>query len=405
MTGAFWWSVLVGLYLLSALRHDPRLLLFALMLSFASGASTLWARYSLAELSYRRRFGRPAIPHGEQTDLTIEIYNAKPLPLPWVLASDQYPDGLTLASGHLGTVQSGGFRRSLVNFLALRSYERVRRVYRVLGENRGVFRLGPAELSAGDVFGFRRQHTIIEEQDILVVYPKVVPLEALGLPAARPHGDFLSRRRVIEDPLRYSGVREYAPGDSIRHIHWKATARTLRLQTRTFDPSASHHLYLLLDVQTSTRPYVFVPEHLELLVSAAASVALHALEQGYSVGVTANSQSILSESTLRVPPGRHPDQATQILHALAHVTGFRIVPFSRLLSVLGPDLPFGATLVALTSQPDEEVQESLYRLEELGCRTVLLTVGEQKPDLPPPLESYHLGGAEAWHELEALEIA
>ena len=405
MTGAPWWWLIAALYGLSALRHHSGLFLFTLILTLAALASALWARYALAELSYTRHLGTKRLSFGEETDLTVDIYNAKPLPLPWLLINDQFPDGLTLVTGQLGLSRSASFKHALVNFLALRWYERVRRTYRIRGDNRGVYQFGPVEIYAGDIFGFRRQHVTLDHRDTVIVYPKVVPVEALGLPAGRPIGDLAYSRRLIEDPLRYLGVREYAQGDSIKYVHWKATARTRQLQVRTFDPSASHNLMLMIDVQTSERPYSIVPDYMELLASAAASLAAEGLERGYSVGLVANANEVGVSELLYVPSGRHPNQLMVLLEALARLMNFRLVPFARLLTSVGPQLPYGATVVALSSQADEGVQEALLRLQDAGHPVVLLTVGDEAPTIALPVEWYHLGGLDVWENLERLELA
>jgi len=405
MTGGFWWALLVLLFLVSAAIRDARLFLFALLLVAASLISKLWSRYSLSELFYRRHFGRDHLEYGEETELTVEIYNAKPLPLPWVLISDQYPDAVELLTGELGVSRTVSFKKALVNFVALRWYERVRRVYRLRGANRGVFRFGPAEIYAGDVFGFRRQNRTDAKIDRLVVYPRVVPVDMLGLPAARPSGDYAAVRRVLEDPLRFRGVREYQPGDSRRYVHWKASARTGELQTRVFDPSAGHVVMLVVDVQTAEVPYGLVPEYLELLICAAASLASDYLEAGYAVGLMANTGSVDSSHLVRIPPGRRPDQLAVLLEGMAELTGFRLVSLSRLVAVMGPDLPYGATVVVLTARPHAELQEQLLGLQDAGHRVVLITAGEERPEIDAPLECYHLGGAETWYELESLELA
>jgi uncharacterized protein (DUF58 family) len=43
-------------------------------------------------------------------------------------------------------------------------------------------------ISSGDIFGFAIRREEIEEMDTLIVYPKVVPVTMLGLPANRPFG-------------------------------------------------------------------------------------------------------------------------------------------------------------------------------------------------------------------------
>ena len=44
-------------------------------------------------------------------------------------------------------------------------------------------------------------------------------------------------------------------------------------------------------------------------------------------------------------------------------------------------------------------------LERLGHRALLLTVGDEEPDVPELLASYHLGGTDAWHRLQTLAVA
>ncbi len=405
MIGAAWWTLLLVLVLLSAATRDARLFLFVVLLAAGSLVSVLWSRYSLSELRYKRRFGRSRLEYGEETDLTVEVYNAKPLPLPWVLISDQYPDGVKLLTGELGVSRAVSFKSALVNFLALRWYERVRRVYRLRGSNRGVFPFGPAEIYAGDVFGFRRQNRRDTHLDRLIVYPRIVPLEILGLPAARPSGDFATARRVLEDPLRFRGVREYRSGDSMRYVHWKATARYGDLQTRVFDPSASRVIMLLVDVQTTELPYGLVPEHLELLICAAASMASVNLGAGHAVGLMANSGSVMSSDLIRLPPGRRPEQLALLLERMAELTGFRLTTLTRLLGVIGSDLPYGSTVVVFTARPESTVLEQLLVLQDAGHGVVLITVGETPPDVPVQIVSYHLGGAERWSELESFELA
>jgi uncharacterized protein (DUF58 family) len=403
LTGSLWWWLLAGLFALSAAKRDPSLLLFALLLAAASLASLLWSRYSLAQLRYSRHFGQTRLAFGEETELTLDTYNAKPLPVPWLLLADEYPSGLTLLTGNQGGRVT--LNRSLVSLLSLRWYERVQRTYRVRGDRRGAFHFGPATAAAGDIFGLRRQSLTIPGRDVLLVYPKVVPVQSLGLPAARPVGELAAKRRLVDDPLRYQGVRAWAPGDSLRQVHWRATARTGELHSRTYEASASHVLILAVDVQTTSRPYGLVRDYLELLVSAAASLAVAALEQGYAVGLLANAGSDASNELTMVPAGRHPEQGAALLEALARLSDFRQSPLSRVLDNARSRLPYGATVLALTAQPDEALQESLLGLQDGGHPVALLTVGEQPAAVPDLILSYYLGGQDAWQALAQLELA
>jgi uncharacterized protein (DUF58 family) len=396
--------LVVGLALRSSLFF-----LFMILVALASGTSALWSRYCLDAVTYRRTFSDNRIFFGEETRLTIEVTNAKPLPLAWLLIRDSFPKNVTLLTGELEAEEDEPEEpeRSpahLTDVLALRWYERVRRTYRLRGDSRGLYQFGPVTVASGDLFGFGRKSATFERQDHLIVYPRVVPVERLGLPAARPAGEHKAQRRIIEDPLRMATVREYMPGDSIRHIHWKNTARLNTLQTKVFDPSASHVLAVFVDLQTARNPYGLVPQYLELAITSAGSLALHALEERYAVGIYANGGPRNASHWTIVRPGRSPGQATLILDALAPLFGFRLLPMYQLLRRSMPTLAFGSTVMVISACVTDELLTSLLRVYDAGHPVVLLTVGDERPSVPDTFVSYHLGGRDAWHHLQTLEL-
>jgi len=440
--GGLWWAFLGALLILAVLNQRGTLALLVLVLALASGASELWARHCLTNVTYRRRLGRDHLAYGEATTLTLEFTNAKPLPLPWLLVRDRYPAPVTLPDAISGSgrrpdrggrqpedsgrqpkdsgrpagrpydvdaAQGGALPATpkpyLDSVVSLRWYERVTRTHRIRGDQRGYFRFGPAEISSGDMFGFRRRQRIDDDTDELIVYPRVVPVEALGLPAGRPLGEWLARRRVHTDPLRFAMVRDYAPGDNPRHVHWPASAHAGRLQTKQFDPSDTLALMLVVDVQTLQRTFEYVPEYLEYAITAAASIAMEALAQRHMVGLCANALGGEGQDWVMVRPGRHPDQARQLLTAMAMLSPFPGLSLAETLHRLRPRLPYGATVVAITARPGEEVYERLLALDTAGHGAILLTVGDEAPDVPETLRHHHLGGRDAALSSTALASA
>ena len=91
------------------------------------------------------------------------------------------------------------------------------------------------------------------------------------------------------------------PGDDPRRIHWKATARAGELRSKVFETPALHRLLLLLDVRNYSEaargPDLEIQE---LTIATAASLGIWALEEGYMVGLLANSSMVmpLTEQTL-----------------------------------------------------------------------------------------------------------
>jgi uncharacterized protein (DUF58 family) len=405
MRGPWWW--LVGLLIVvSVILRQNLLFLMALLLALIGGASLLWARYCLAKVSYQRHFGATHLFYGDETTMDIEITNAKPLPLPWLRAEDQIPEELLISSGNRLQRSHRPNRRVLVNLLSLRWYERVTRHYRLRAVQRGAFEFGPAEISAEDIFGFAVKRADVEARETIIVYPRTVPLTVLGLPAQHPFGDYRTPLRVMPDPNRMMSVREYAPGDDIRFIHWKATARRTALQTKIFDPSASRPLVIFLNVNTYDHIWEGIDRALqELAITIAASVARYGWENGYSTGLFANSVAYPGGERVRVTPGTHPGQLTWILEALAKVVDYGRWPVEAVMETEAGHLPYGSTVIVISARVGDDLARVLLDLRRREHAMVLITVGEERLAEPPAGVVYYHAGHEVWNELESLQLA
>ena len=397
-----------GLTILSIILRSQLLFVISILLWLVLGVSWLWARYCLVALTYQRQLGATRLYFGEETDLRMEIVNAKPLPLPWLRIDDLLPNAITLTGQHVAEEEAGGEQRRLVTVLALRWYERVIRRYRIRGERRGAWNLGPAQLRSGDLFGFEIQRRIDETPTRLLVYPRLVEVTALGLPARHPLGESASPRRVIEDPLRMMGVRDYVQGDNFRHIHWKATARSQGLQTKVFDPSASRPVALFLNVNTAlTFAEGYDWELREFGITTAASLARALWVESGVVGLFANTSIPGALQHIRIRPRQHPEQLDQILTALAQIDDVRgRWTLEQLLQLEAPHLPYGATIVVITAIMTPRLLQTLIDLRRREYGVVLLTLGNQ-PQVKhlPNIQHHHLGAHEEWHALEKLDLA
>lgn len=397
---------IAALGVLSAVLRNELLFLMTIILGLVALASYGWTRYCLAAVSYRRRLGMTRFYVGEETELQVEIDNAKPLPLPWLRIDDDIPAGVNLTS--LQVEEREPERRQLVNVLGLRWYERVIRRYRVQGTRRGAWTFGPAHVRSGDIFGFSIRRTTFDETDTVLVYPRVVPLARLGLPARHPLGDFRMNRRVIEDPLRMMSVRPYTQGDNFRHIHWKATAQRQALQTKVFEPSASRPVTIFLNINTTELfVYGYDPELREFAISAAASLAQHLWTEGWAVGLCANATISGTSHHVHVRSASHRTQLEQMLTALARIDeGWGRWTLEQLLTLEAPRLPYGATVVVVTAVLTETLVQTIRDLQRREFGVVLITLGTAQPDSPiPNLQSHYIGSHEEWHELSALELA
>ncbi|MBV9577417.1 MAG: DUF58 domain-containing protein [Chloroflexi bacterium] len=384
-----WFWVIGGLLVISLLLREGLLFVIGCILLLVAGVSYLWQRYCLTNLSYTRTLAQERAFFGEEVPLTIEIANAKPLPLAWVEVEDIVPGGrVTLQPAHVSPSHIPG-RRLLSMLLSVRWYERVRRHYTVNCAARGLHTFGPATLRTGDVFGLNTREMSLSQEDYLLVYPKVVPLERLGLPASSPFGDVPVRRQwLFEDPMRTVGVRDYRPGDSPRRLHWKATARVpgQTWQVKVFEPTTSHRLYILLNVNTSDENWSwqgYDPQALEAAITTAASVANWATDRGLLVGLAVNARLFHSSAAVRIPPSRDPRQLMHIFEALASLVPMGSMPVESLVELEGHELAYGSTVVMVTAVTNTRLFNQLQQLKRAGHRPVLLLITADEEPVAP----------------------
>lgn len=387
MTGKLTRILLLFVLVLSVAVRNPMLFLLDVTVLIVIGTSWLWGRYCLSGVSYARQFSTHRLFFDEEADFWIEVVNAKPLPLTWFKAEDEFPTDLKVLKAEWGYT-SRNRRQNLINLYSLRWYEKVRRRYRLKGVQRGAFELGPVLISSGDLFGFRLRRREIACPQTVLVYPKIVSLEELGLLPAKPLGEYGSARRVLEDPLRLAGARDYQPGDSVRFLHWKATAHRQSLQTKVFDPSASPHWIVLLNTQTLDHLYEgIVTDFFETAIVVAASLAHAGLTAQRSVGLSSNSAVRESDHWVHIPASRHAAQQLHILEALAQLTHPPLMSFEHLLRLEATRLPYGASIFAVTPIVTASIVEALLDYRRKGHPVQLIVIG-RKPDralIPPEL--------------------
>lgn len=400
------WLFTTGLLLvISLIARQVPLLLISLLFFLTGAVSRLWERYCLTRVEYKRHLSTNRVFFGDELQLEIEIANKKALPLPWIRIEDQIPADVELLKGSTTTTHDDS-RLNLVNLLSLNWYHRVRRRYRMRCLTRGCFAFGPARIRSGDLFGVFNREMEIKRVDYLMVYPRMLPLEKLGIPSKQPMGDIRTRRHIFPDPTLTQGVREYQPGDSLKQIHWKASARMGELQTKVLETTTTVDMGLFLDVRTLKTSFLgTVPELLELGIVATASIARHSMDEGYRVGLFVNNRVRFPDGPIRILPSQHQDQLLHMLEALAQVKAYETMPIGRLIVSESRNLPWGSSIVVISAAPTDELISTLISMKRAGRRVVLILVGGEKPSITDyGLTVYHVPGDVMWRDLESISL-
>jgi uncharacterized protein (DUF58 family) len=213
---------------------------------------------------------------------------------------------------------------------------------------RGVHTFNRYQLCTSFPFGFVRRAISARQSDRLLVYPAIgqVDRAVLDLCRAAEHmGSAVRPRQGGQD--EFYGVKEHRPGDSLRHIHWKRSARTLEaggtLVAREMTQVAPPRLLLLVDtwlVDPSDADRAAV----ERTIAMAASLCAGALEEDLSVGLLAWG----GDGWRRIEPSRGKRHRGDVLAALARLPQNVTHDTARLLDQASRSLRNGTTGVLLT---------------------------------------------------------
>ncbi|WP_236808938.1 DUF58 domain-containing protein [Amycolatopsis albispora] len=215
---------------------------------------------------------------------------------------------------------------------------------------RGRMTVGPLLLHRADPFGLARNRLPTGETAELWVYPRQFPARALVGGYPRHHHEGAATDELLRGSMDLREVREYVHGDEIRHLHWKATARTGRLMVRALADPQQPRFTVLLD----TRPDSLPPRLFEEAVDLAASLL------GASARAGQHSRLVTS-SGLDVPTSGGPRAARRLLDELCVLdqggAADAVVP-----AVLTTNRAVGGCLAMITSAGAE--MSSLARLRD-----------------------------------------
>lgn len=296
----------VGILLFVALFYRQNdLSLLAILVLVVVGAAKVWSRMSPARIRCGSTIDTARVFPGESITLATTVENGKWLPV-WLRIMWSF-DGALKPVGNYGNIirqeasvlwhQTVKFDQ---DFVALR---------------RGVYQVGPPRIRTGDFLGFFEKEKSARDATHIIVYPRRVPLRPVAIRRRDLFG-VPGVKSPVKDPIYILGTRDYQPSRPSRHIHWKASARHLRLQEKIFEPSEQEKVLLTLDVgpfEKSDQKECF--EH---TLEVVASLAVKLDGRGYAVGFAANG-TLKGGKSSGISIARAPRQIPAILETLARM--------------------------------------------------------------------------------------
>lgn len=340
----------------------------------------VYHKWGLSHIEYHRSFSRRAVFEGERIEMVDEISNKKLLPIPWLRLESKINDRLQFRkqSETDNDISGGDYHRTVFSLLP---YQKVKRTQELTCTKRGFYQFQTVSITTGDVFGVGEAFTSMPSKAEIIVYPSLIAPDEFPLPAHSLLGDLVVRRWIIEDPFLISGVRDYAFGDSLNAINWKATARTNRLQVSKKDFSADHHLMIYVNFNQTDdfRVPITDENELEKALSYAASFSQYAIMNGVQTGFGCNAYVDENEKkSVRIQPENSKQQLTYLLETMAKVKIGTSTFFDFFLEEDVKQNLEGTDILLITSIMTERMREIIKQLESKGNAVEILNLEEEK---------------------------
>lgn len=286
-------------------------------------------------LAVRRQISTDRASPGTPVTVTVEITNQGQR-LEEVVISDRLPAGLQLVEGQAGLVT------------ALAPGAAIDLAYTVSGE-RGIYHFDQIRITARDFLGLFRSETVASAPGQVFVLPEVITLRRVDIRprATRIYAGQIPARQGGPG-VEFFGVREYQPGDPIRWINQRVSARhEQQLFVNEFEQERVADVGLILDARRQSDARANGGSLFEYGVRATTALAVALLKGGNRVGLFIYGRwldwtfpgygKMQQERILRALARAEPD-ASPVFETLDHLPA-RLFPARSQLILVSPLLP------------------------------------------------------------------
>jgi uncharacterized protein (DUF58 family) len=196
-------------------------------------------------------------------------------------------------------------------------------------ERRGIHRVGPLTLASDYPLALLCAETEVPQSEAeICVLPQT--FEVQGLPLFGRSG-FPTEGHQVGPAARgqdqFAAIRDYRHGDSLRHIHWRASARRGEWVVKEYEQLENAELLLVLNACAADNPGEGRESCFEYSVRIAASIARFAIENGHKVGLFCQASRLYW-----LPPDSGEPHFRQLLQLLAAVQADSHQPYSEMMA-------------------------------------------------------------------------
>jgi uncharacterized protein (DUF58 family) len=309
-----------------------------------------------------QREGRTVYANCSQDfEVSLLLRNVSPVPLYMMTVKDSQSSGI--------------FAENSAEFkVSLRPFETKKLVYSAVGRSRGAYSAGPVMINGQDPFGTYSFKRKIASDLRIIVYPTVRELD-LPQKTGLPSGNIKVGNKLYEDLTRYSAIREYQPGDEMKRINWKASARMGKLFSMEYQPSIYFPVLVVVNLSERDFPLRGKESQVNRITEVAASLVFYAVRIKQAIGMVTTGIIPGEEQRPSAPVKAGYGNAVNILEILARVQlDPDYVNFASFMVKAGVKIPNGSKIFVVSPPLKEEEAVQLMSQRRKGRHIELFEV-------------------------------
>jgi len=355
--------IIIILIVIAGLVKADKTLSILYLIAILMVITRLWSRHVIHSVALERNMTSRAYLE-QEVPVSVKITNTSLVPIVWLQLHESLPVEMIVPGYYNQVISLGGRKSTLLT-------------YCLHPKKRGYYQVGPAFLSSGDLLGMNKDIHIEIPAEPLIVYPRIVNLESLGLPSRSLFGSIHETNLIYEDPSRSFGKRDYTGSEPLRKLDWKASAALNRLQVKLFEASKALNLVIYLDLNIASYENMRHYDQTELAIIAAASIANWAVQQKHAIGMITNGEDPFhSDAPLTaLIPRKGRAQLMLLLEILARIRSCVTEELPELINRTSVGLPWGTTLLMITGQFSDALLEELLRARRRGFNLAVVNIG------------------------------
>ena len=133
--------------------------------------------------------------------------------------------------------------------LTMKAFSKHTRRIKATCSKRGYYVFPRVGITTADLFLLERFTKNFDNDSHLIVLPEIVKTSIVDILVSVTLSEMQCRRTLLTDPFSLAGIREYGPGDPMKSINWKASAKTGELMVNQNASTCTQKVHIFLNLE------------------------------------------------------------------------------------------------------------------------------------------------------------